>query len=149
MTKYYVDQVGTYLGGFEGVEPPAGLIEVPSAPESAAQIWNGTAWSALPPEPNVDQLAEDVWADPTLEQVRMQIMAFYPLLKNYLTMGALGQERIEQAWTVNIKPQFDAVNPLISALVIEHAIANNIHLMPEEDEQSALAALAAARGAQS
>lgn len=48
MTKFYVDAAGVYLGAFSGSEPPAGAIEVPTAPEDARQIWNGTAWSAVP-----------------------------------------------------------------------------------------------------
>lgn len=48
MTKYFVDKDGTYLGGFEGAEPPAGAIEVQEAPEDARQIWDGLAWSAAP-----------------------------------------------------------------------------------------------------
>lgn len=149
MTKYYVDQVGTYIGGFEGVDPPTGSIEVPSAPESASQVWTGSAWSASLPVPNIDQLAEDVWADPNLKAVRMQTMSFYDLLKKYLSMGELGQQRIFEAWTEDIQPQFDAVNPLLSPMIIAHAVANHIHLVPPEDEQAALSMLAAARGAQS
>ena len=146
--KFFVDNLGTFIGAFDGAPPPAGAIEVPMAPEDARQVWLGSAWSALPAAPNVDQLAEDVWADTNLTAVRMEIMAFYPLLKQYLAMGAVGQERIEQTWTVNIQPKFDAVNPLISALIIQHALANNIHLVPQEQEQAALAMLAAAQGAQ-
>lgn len=47
-TRYYVDQQGRYLGGFNGAEPPQGSIEVPDAPSDAKQIWNGTVWSAAP-----------------------------------------------------------------------------------------------------
>ena len=32
MTKYYVDATGSYLGGFDGVEPPKGAIDVSTAP---------------------------------------------------------------------------------------------------------------------
>ena len=44
--KYYVDEEGVYLGGFDGSEPEGG-IEVPSAPADARQIWNGESWDAL------------------------------------------------------------------------------------------------------
>lgn len=44
MTKYYVDAHGNYLGGFDGAQPPDRAIEVPYAPESAADRWNGKAW---------------------------------------------------------------------------------------------------------
>ncbi|MER8641006.1 hypothetical protein [Mesorhizobium sp. M1252] len=53
MTKYFVDDTGAYLGGFDGAEPPEGALEVPSAPADARQIWDGSSWSAqvidLPP----------------------------------------------------------------------------------------------------
>lgn len=49
MTKYYVDAEGSYIGGFDGAEPPAGAIEVPDAPGHAAQIWDGEMFLALPP----------------------------------------------------------------------------------------------------
>ncbi len=48
MTKYFVDDNGAYLGGFDGAEPPKGSIEVPEAPDDARQTWNGKAWSAPP-----------------------------------------------------------------------------------------------------
>ena len=43
MTKFYIDTNGRYLGGFE-IGAPAGAIEVPSAPDHALKIWNGSAW---------------------------------------------------------------------------------------------------------
>lgn len=47
-TRYYVDATGAYLGGFSGVAPPVGAIEVPEAPEDARQVWDGGAWSEAP-----------------------------------------------------------------------------------------------------
>ena len=43
-TKYYIDLDGTYLGGFQGVEPPLGAIEVPYAPSHANDKWDGTIY---------------------------------------------------------------------------------------------------------
>jgi hypothetical protein len=48
MTKYYVDTDGTYLGGFDGAEPPDGAIEVTTAPQDARQIWSDGTWGAIP-----------------------------------------------------------------------------------------------------
>lgn len=48
MTKYFIDPVGSYLGGFDGAEPPKGAIEVPSAPEDARQKWAGGKWGPVP-----------------------------------------------------------------------------------------------------
>lgn len=50
MTKYFVDINGNYIGGFDGVDAPEGSIEVPYAPDSAFQIWNGTSFDPLPAE---------------------------------------------------------------------------------------------------
>lgn len=51
MTKYYVDEDGAYLGGYDGAEPPEGAIEVPAAPAHAADIWLGEAWQTVTPVP--------------------------------------------------------------------------------------------------
>ena len=48
MTKYFVDQAGNYIGAFDGAEPPAGSVEVPSAPSDARQPWTGSGWGAIP-----------------------------------------------------------------------------------------------------
>lgn len=47
MTQYYVDEQGIYLGGFEGVQPPQGSIEVPYPPEDTRQRWNGGSYGPL------------------------------------------------------------------------------------------------------
>lgn len=49
MIKYFVDADGRYVGGFAGVEPPSGAIEVTSPPISADQIWDGSVWVSPPP----------------------------------------------------------------------------------------------------
>jgi hypothetical protein len=41
MTKYYVNSEGSYLGGFDGLEPPEGALEIPKPPDHAGQKWNG------------------------------------------------------------------------------------------------------------
>lgn len=48
MTLFYVDKEGNYIGGFDGAEPPEGAIGVPSAPVNSSQIWDGSAWGAIP-----------------------------------------------------------------------------------------------------
>jgi hypothetical protein len=44
MTKFFVDNSGNYLGGFEGADPPQGAIEVPTPPAHGLDTWNGNAW---------------------------------------------------------------------------------------------------------
>lgn len=46
-TKFFVDEAGTYLGGFDGAEPPIGAIEVPFPPDDARQIWDGSNWNDI------------------------------------------------------------------------------------------------------
>lgn len=50
-TRYYVDNTGAYLGGFSGIDPPENAIEVPTAPDDARCIWDGSQWVAPPPDP--------------------------------------------------------------------------------------------------
>lgn len=40
MTKYFVNNSGAYIGGFDGTEPPAGSIEVPAPPASGTDVWD-------------------------------------------------------------------------------------------------------------
>ena len=58
-TKYYISKTGAYLGAFASTEldgkvftasPPAGSIEVPSAPDDARQPWLGDHWGEVPKE---------------------------------------------------------------------------------------------------
>ena len=47
---FYADAEGHFLYGWIGENPeppPAGAIEVPSAPDDVRQIWNGTIWEPL------------------------------------------------------------------------------------------------------
>jgi hypothetical protein len=56
-TKHYVTPEGVYIGGFgDGAEPPAGAIEVLTAPDHAAQLWRNGAWLAYVP-PKAEQEA--------------------------------------------------------------------------------------------
>lgn len=60
MTKFYVDDSGNYLGGFQGLpakdgsekkhsDVPPGAIEVSAPPKDARQVWDGAKWSPSPP----------------------------------------------------------------------------------------------------
>lgn len=51
MTKYFVDESGVYIGGFDGAEPPIGSIEVTEAPRDARETWQNGAWTPAPPDP--------------------------------------------------------------------------------------------------
>ena len=48
MSKFFIDQNGKYIGGFDGATPPVNAIEIPSAPEHAENIWDGTSWVKSP-----------------------------------------------------------------------------------------------------
>lgn len=49
ITKYYVDELGAYLGAFVGIKPPAGAIEVPEPPAHGSEIWDGKQFQPAPP----------------------------------------------------------------------------------------------------
>ena len=45
MTKYYIDNAGGYIGGFDGAEPPRGSIEVSKPPNDAREIYVDGKWT--------------------------------------------------------------------------------------------------------
>ncbi len=47
MIKFYVDQDGNYLGGYDGSPAPDGSIEILSPPNNAKQKWDGSKWLDL------------------------------------------------------------------------------------------------------
>lgn len=47
MTKFFVDNNGRYLGGFDGAKPPAGAIEVPAPPAHGRNRWVSGAWQEV------------------------------------------------------------------------------------------------------
>jgi hypothetical protein len=51
MTRFYVDDAGNYLGGYDGAEAPIGSIEVDGPPAHGADIWDGTAWIGVAEAP--------------------------------------------------------------------------------------------------
>jgi hypothetical protein len=60
ITKYFVDYSGSYLGGFDGAEPPDRAIEVATAPDDARQVWNRPSISSNPkPSQGTDTIAYD------------------------------------------------------------------------------------------
>jgi hypothetical protein len=56
-TKFFVAGDGTWLGAFDGAEPPGGATEVASAPGDARQVWQFPGWSAAPPWSEIAPLA--------------------------------------------------------------------------------------------
>lgn len=49
MTKYFVDEAGNYIGGFDGANPPAGAIEIPAPPPHGWMVFINNVW-VMPPE---------------------------------------------------------------------------------------------------
>jgi len=45
MTKYFIDERGNYLGGFDGAEPPVGAVEIPVSPEYGSDILIEGVWT--------------------------------------------------------------------------------------------------------
>ena len=63
MTKYYVYANGNYYGAFDGTEPEVSVIEVPTAPEDARQVWNFETeeWGPIPPLTDYTLAADIPW----------------------------------------------------------------------------------------
>lgn len=61
-TRYFVNESGAYIGGFDGAEPPAGAIEVASPPNHGLDIWNGVSW--IPYEPTDQTPTEAIIKSP-------------------------------------------------------------------------------------
>ena len=77
----------------------------------------------------------------TLMQRFTLIQSFKPLLKDYLSQGEYGQGWIYRMWSEVIKPMLESQATGLSNLVFSHALANNIHLVPPEEETQLLALL--------
>lgn len=65
-SRFYVDNAGRYLGGYDGAQPPVGAIEVPKAPESAADTWDGSKWLKGKRAPNLSFFRLAVCEDDTI-----------------------------------------------------------------------------------
>lgn len=77
----YVNDQGQYLGQYIGTEPPAGAVEVPTAPEDARQVWDfsAQAWGPVPatvPERVTRAQAKiQLYRAGLLEQVETEVQA--------------------------------------------------------------------------
>lgn len=49
MTRYFVDPIGNYIGGFDGAEPPAGAVEIPEPPPHGWMVLTSGVW-VMPPD---------------------------------------------------------------------------------------------------
>jgi hypothetical protein len=54
MTKYYIDELGNYLGGFDGAEPPEGAIEIDGPPVNGLDTFLNGQWKSY-------KTSNDVW----------------------------------------------------------------------------------------
>lgn len=71
MMKYYIDEVGNFLGGWEA-DPPQGAIEVEYPPEWYDQVWRFPGWS-----PSVMRAvaAETTWRDEQMPLAQQNVTA--------------------------------------------------------------------------
>lgn len=75
MTRYFVDETGRYIGGFEGSGAmsgvPAGAFEVPEPPKHARlEVWDGEGWFISQAEME-SSLAKDMLKSGDLDAVRL------------------------------------------------------------------------------
>src|SRR5690606_12188462 len=106
MTKFYRNEAGQYLGGFDGA-PPAGGIEVPFPPEDARATWNGSGWDE-PPKPDIDGFTTAIWEHPALKPLRLNLVSFKNLIQEYLRTDPT---RIVEAWEEDIYPKLPDYDP--------------------------------------
>lgn len=70
--KYFIDDTGKYLGGWE-FNQPEGAIEVPYAPYDARQIWLGDKWGDIPTDEvqtnPIDKLANFLKNNPDVNEL--------------------------------------------------------------------------------
>lgn len=107
MTQYYVTAEGAYIGGFDGIDPPAGAIEVPGPPPvNAAQVWGGTGW--LPYVPPVPAAVTPLQARKALRAAGMM-----PAVNDWL---AAQDEITNEEW--EYATQIERDNPAIAAAAV-------------------------------
>lgn len=63
MTKFYVSTDGTYLGGFDGADPPTDSIEVAIPPDHGLDRWDGKQWITYK-IPDLESFVTQVVLDP-------------------------------------------------------------------------------------
>jgi hypothetical protein len=102
-TKFFVKNDGAYIGGFDGVMPPAGSIEVPTAPSDARQVWDGEAWGeipvAIPDRVTANQFGKQLAALGLLDQVTTWV----------------GQQSASVQWSFNRSATFVRDDPMMEA----------------------------------
>ena len=69
MTKYFVDDAGVYLGGFDGVEPPVNSIEITEPPTDGRMVLTDSVW-AMPS--NITNEIKDLNARNRLREIDIE-----------------------------------------------------------------------------
>lgn len=124
MTKYFATQSGDYIGAFDGADPPVGAIEVPMAPATAADKWNGTGWDAAPPP---------VPAAITMRQARLALLGAGLLAQVNDAVAAMGgaagsAARIEWEYAQEVSRNSLLVSYLSAALGLSAAQLDDLFI---------------------
>jgi hypothetical protein len=94
MARYFVNASGKYLGGFDGANPPANAIEVPTPPDSIQDQWLNGAWV-----PNLTKMKAAV-----LEEARSLRAPVLSILDG-MQVSALTNDEEQQAVTIETLKQ--------------------------------------------
>lgn len=113
MTKFFRDEVGNYLGGFDGATPPDGAIEVPGPPDNARQVWDINAGVWLAAAPAVPAVPAAV----TPLQARKALLAA-GLLDDVAAYVALQDQETHLAWDYASEVRRDNVLIIAAAGVL-------------------------------
>lgn len=122
--KYYRDITGAYLGGFSGVTPPDGAIEVAAPPASGCMLFVDGVWVDPPATPP---------ASVTMRQARLALLDAGLLDSVNAAIAAMaGVEgdaaRIEWEYAATVERGSPLVSGLAAALALTDAQLDSLFL---------------------
>lgn len=100
MTKYYVDTLGNYIGGFDGALPPSSSIKVPNPPNHGLDKWINGQW--------VEHTNPKVFAPLSKWQVR-KVLRQFNILETVKAAIQQADEITQEAWECATEYQRDDV----------------------------------------
>lgn len=102
--KIYVDTHGNYVGGFYGVNPPVGSIEVPVPPNSGLDIWNFDKRVWEPYKSPLEDLKQDLKQKIDIDAENIRLLYITPGAGQAMTYQQKASEAIEYLSGNNTDP---------------------------------------------
>lgn len=123
MTKFYVDEEGNFIGGFDGTYPENG-IEVSIAPNNALDKWNGSEWIphvAVPSIVEMYQARKALLLADILDNVDEAIAAIPDPMQRRLA-------QIDWEFSPTVKRDSPLVNGLAGALALTDKMLDDLFI---------------------